>query len=95
MSKPNIGFIGLGIMGGAMVSRLQDIGYTLTVLGNRDRSNLNQAIARGASEAATAKDLAQASDIVMLCMGTSDHVEGRMRGPGGVISGLRPGRNRD
>ena len=91
MSKPNIGFIGLGIMGGAMVSRLQDIGYTLTVLGNRDRSNLNQAIARGASEAATAKDLAQASDIVMLCMGTSDHVEGRMRGPGGVISGLRPG----
>jgi len=91
MSKPNIGFIGLGIMGGAMVSRLQDIGYTLTVLGNRDRSNLNQAIARGASEAATAKDLAQASDIVMLCMGTSDHVEGRMRGSGGVISGLRPG----
>ena len=91
MSKPNIGFIGLGIMGGAMVSRLQDIGYTLTVLGNRDRSNLNQAIARGASEAATAKDLAQASDIVMLCMGTSDHVEGRMRGPGAVISGLRPG----
>lgn len=91
MSKPNIGFIGLGIMGGAMVSRLQDIGYTLTVLGNRDRSNLHQAIARGASEAATAKDLAQASDIVMLCMGTSDHVEGRMRGSGGVISGLRPG----
>ena len=90
MSKPNIGFIGLGIMGGAMVSRLQDIGYTLTVLGNRDRSNLHQAIARGASEAATAKDLAQASDIVMLCMGTSDHVEGRMRGSGGVISGLQP-----
>ena len=91
MRKPNIGFIGLGIMGGAMVSRLQDLRYTLTVLGNRDRSNLDQAIDRGASEAATAKDLAQASDIVMLCMGTSDHVEGRMRGSGGVISGLRPG----
>ena len=91
MSKPHIGFIGLGIMGGAMVSRLQDLGYILTVLGNRDRSNLDQAIARGASEAATAKDVALASDIVMLCMGTSDHVEGRMRGSEGVINGLMPG----
>lgn len=56
MIKPTIGFIGLGIMGGAMVSRLQDLGYSLTVLGNRDRSNLDLAIARGATEAVTAKD---------------------------------------
>jgi 2-hydroxy-3-oxopropionate reductase len=91
MIKPTIGFIGLGIMGGAMVSRLQDLGYSLTVLGNRDRSNLDLAIARGATEAVTAKDVAQGSDIVMLCMGTSDHVESRMRGGDGVIAGLRAG----
>jgi 2-hydroxy-3-oxopropionate reductase len=91
MIKPTIGFIGLGIMGGAMVSRLQDLGYSLTVLGNRDRSNLDLAIARGATEAVTAKDVAQGSDIVMLCMGTSDHVESRMRGADGVIAGLRSG----
>ena len=91
MIKPTIGFIGLGIMGGAMVSRLQDLGYSLTVLGNRDRSNLDLAIARGATEAVTAKDVAQGSDIVMLCMGTSDHVESRMRGADGVIAGLRAG----
>ena len=91
MIKPTIGFIGLGIMGGAMVSRLQDLGYSLTVLGNRDRSNLDLAIARGATEALTAKDVAQGSDIVMLCMGTSDHVESRMRGGDGVIAGLRAG----
>ena len=91
MIKPTIGFIGLGIMWGAMVSRLQDLGYSLTVLGNRDRSNLDLAIARGATEAVTAKDVAQGSDIVMLCMGTSDHVESRMRGGDGVIAGLRAG----
>ena len=28
-----IGFIGLGLMGSAMVSRLQDLGYPLTVMG--------------------------------------------------------------
>lgn len=91
MSKPTIGFIGLGLMGGAMVGRLQDLGYELTVLGNRDRTYLDAAIARGATEAESAKAVAEASDIVMLCMGTSDHVEARMRGPEGVIAGLRKG----
>ncbi|MFK7876057.1 MAG: NAD(P)-dependent oxidoreductase [Paracoccaceae bacterium] len=91
MSKPTIGFIGLGLMGGAMVGRLQDQGYDLHVLGNTDRTYLDRAIARGASEAASARVLAAASDTIMLCMGTSDHVEGRMRGPEGVIAGLKPG----
>ncbi|MEP2783885.1 MAG: NAD(P)-dependent oxidoreductase [Pseudoruegeria sp.] len=91
MNKPKIGFIGLGLMGGSIVSRLQDLGYELTVLGNRDRTHLDAAIARGAKEATTANDVAKSSDIVMLCMGTSDHVESRMRGDDGVIAGLRPG----
>ncbi|MEM9552346.1 MAG: NAD(P)-dependent oxidoreductase [Pseudomonadota bacterium] len=91
MSQPKIGFIGLGLMGGAMVARLQDKGYAVTVLGNRDRTELDKAIARGATEAANARAVAEASDIVMLCMGTSDHVEARMRGDDGVIAGLSPG----
>jgi len=91
MGKARIGFIGLGLMGGAMVGRLQDLGYALTVLGNKDRRQLDSAISRGAQEASTAKAVAEASDIVMLCMGTSDHVESRMRGADGVIAGLRPG----
>jgi 2-hydroxy-3-oxopropionate reductase len=52
---------------------------------------LDAAIARGATEAKNAKEVAEASDIVMLCMGTSEHVEGRMRGDDGVITGLRDG----
>lgn len=89
MSTPAIGFIGLGLMGGAMVGRLQDQGYGLTVLGNQNRTHLDAAIARGAVEAPHARAVAEASDIVMLCMGTSEHVEGRMRGDDGVIAGLR------
>ena len=89
MSK--VGFIGLGLMGGAMVGRLQDKGHELVVLGNRDRTYLDQAIARGAREAGTAREVSEASDIVMLCMGTSDQVEGRMHGADGVITGLKSG----
>ena len=91
MTQPTIGFIGLGLMGGAMVSRLQDKGHNLVVLGNVDRTELDKAIARGASEAVDARDVAEKSDIVMLCMGTSAHVEARMRGENGVMAGLKQG----
>jgi len=85
-----VGFIGLGLMGNAMVSRLLDKKYDLTVLANRSRTNVDAAIARGASEAATPKALAEASDIVMICVDTSASVEARMWGTDGVIAGLKP-----
>ena len=91
MSTAKIGFIGLGLMGGAMVGRLQDKGYALTVIANRTRTHVDAAVARGADEVTSAKAVAEASDIVMLCMDTSDNVEARMRGPEGVIAGLQPG----
>ena len=89
--KPAIGFIGLGLMGSAMGQRLQALGYPLTVIANRSRTNVDAAVARGAREVATAREIAQASDIVMLCVDTSASVEMRMHGDDGVIAGLRPG----
>lgn len=91
MSKPRIGFIGLGLMGAAMVECLQKAGYSLTVLGNRDRTGVEAALARGATEAANAREVTEKSDIVMFCMGTSDHVESRVYGDDGVLAGVRAG----
>lgn len=91
MSKPAIGFIGLGLMGSAMVQRLLDLDYPMHVIANRSRENVDAAVARGATEHTTSKDLAAASDIVMLCMDTSANVEARMQGEDGVIAGLREG----
>ena len=92
MSQPVIGFIGLGLMGSAMVGRLQDKGYEMQVLGNRNRTGLDAAVARGATEAPTARALAEASDIIMLCVDTSASVESRMLGDDGVIAGLSAGK---
>ena len=78
-------------MGAAMAGRLIDKGHTLTVLGNRSRENITALVGRGAAEASDACELAKASEIVMLCMGTSDQVESRMNGSDGVIAGLQPG----
>jgi 3-hydroxyisobutyrate dehydrogenase-like beta-hydroxyacid dehydrogenase len=89
--KPAIGFIGLGLMGSAMVERLQGFGYPMTVVANRARANVEAAVARGATEVKTAREVAAASDIVMLCMDTSASVEARMYGEDGVIAGVKPG----
>ncbi len=91
MTKPAIGFIGLGLMGYAMTQRLQALGYQLNVIVNRSRTNVDAAVAQGAVEHKTSRELAQASDIVMLCVDTSASVEARMRGPDGVIAGLSHG----
>lgn len=91
MTKPRIGFVGLGLMGSAMVQRLLDLGYPVTVLGHTNRAGIEAATARGAAEAASGKALGAASEVVMLCMGTSASVEARMRGPEGILAGAAPG----
>ena len=92
MSKPSIGFIGLGLMGRAMCDHMLDEGYALTIMANRSREAIDAAVARGAQEVKTPKEIAEASDIIMLCMDTSQSVEGRMYGDDGVIAGLSNGK---
>ncbi len=91
MDEPRIGFIGLGLMGSAMVERLQDRGYQLVVLGHRDRRGVEAALNRGAIEAAHGRELAATSDIVMFCMGKSEHVEARVFAENGVLAGAKRG----
>jgi 3-hydroxyisobutyrate dehydrogenase-like beta-hydroxyacid dehydrogenase len=90
MSTQTIGFIGLGLMGRAMVGCLQEAGHPVIVLGNRDRSGVEEALARGGQEAPSARELAERAEIVMLCMGTSDQVESRIFREDGVLAGVKP-----
>ena len=84
-----IGFIGLGLMGSAMCNRLLDLGYELSVIANRSRANVDKLVARGAQELGTARELAAASDVVMLCVDTSASVESRIYGEDGVLAGVQ------
>jgi 3-hydroxyisobutyrate dehydrogenase-like beta-hydroxyacid dehydrogenase len=90
-AKPAIGFIGLGLMGSAMVERLQSLGYRLTVRGHRNRAPVEAAVARGATAAESPRALAAASDIVMFCVDTSASVEANVFGEDGVLAGIRKG----
>lgn len=90
-NRPKIGFIGLGLMGSAMVQRLQDLNYPLVVMAHRNRKPIETAVARGAEEVTTPKEVAAASDVIMLCVDTTAAVEAVMTGENGVISGLQAG----
>ncbi len=91
MTRPKTGFIGLGLMGSAMVQRLLDQGYPMTVIANRSREAVDAAVKRGAVEVGSARELAAASDIVMLCMSTSEQVESRIYGEEGMLAGIGEG----
>lgn len=91
MTKPVIGFIGLGLMGGAMVENLQKRGFELVVTArNKDASDA--VLARGnAKTADSPKELAEMSDIIMLCVTTSEVVEGIVYGDNGILAGIKKG----
>jgi 3-hydroxyisobutyrate dehydrogenase-like beta-hydroxyacid dehydrogenase len=90
MSNPTIGFIGLGQMGSKMVECLQKNGFDLVVMG-RNKAAVTETVARGAVEVNTPKELAEVSDIVMLCVTTSEVVESLIYGDDGILAGIKEG----
>ena len=89
ISKPRIGFIGLGLMGSAMVKRLQSLDYQVTVVAHKNRAPIDAAVANGANEATSPAELAKTCEIIMLCADTSAAVEAIMRGADGVLAQLQ------
>ncbi|KAA1149755.1 NAD(P)-dependent oxidoreductase [Pseudoalteromonas sp. FUC4] len=90
MSKPVIGFIGLGLMGGNMAENLQNKGYELIVM-DLSKDAVAACVARGAKTASTAKELAEGSDIVMFCLTTSAVVEKIVYAEDGILAGIKEG----
>ena len=89
MSKPSVGFIGLGIMGGPMAGHLIEAGYPLTVF-NRTRAKTEPLAARGARVAGTPAEVAARSEIIVTMVTDSPDVEAVVAGPHGVLQGIRP-----
>ena len=84
----HIGFIGLGRMGGHMSSRLIDAGHTLTVMDLNDAA-VKALTDRGASRAATAREVADAAELVFASLPSPQVVRDTALGPDGVAHGGR------
>jgi len=90
MSKPKIGFIGLGIMGRPMAKNLLKAGYSL-VVHNRSREPVRELVAAGAEEAFSPKEIAQRSQVMITMLPDSPDVELVALGPDGLIEGVSEG----
>ena len=93
-SKTKLGLIGLGLMGEPMGMNLIKAGYPLTVW-NRTASRANELVTMGAKLAASAKEVAVASDVLITMVSDPPALESVLWGSGnndsGALSGLRPG----
>lgn len=87
-----IGFIGAsGLMGHGMARNLLAKGHSLTLAVHRNRDRVADLLAAGATEAASAKDVAAASDLVFICVTGSPQVEASVTGANGLLAGAHPG----
>jgi 3-hydroxyisobutyrate dehydrogenase len=85
-----IGFIGLGIMGAPMASRLLGAGHRLAVF-NRTASRSEPLVAAGARRASSPADAARDADIVICIVTDSPDAEQVLLGEGGAAAGAAPG----
>ena len=89
--KPVIGFIGVGLMGHGMAKNIFKGGYDLWIKGNVNREPVDSLVGMGAKEAASPKEMAEACDIIHICLSNSPQVEAVIRGPDGILAGAREG----
>ena len=86
----NIGFIGLGIMGKPMAGNLIKGGHTLFL---HSRSGVPQELtSAGGKACASAKEVAQKSEIIILMLPDTPDVEKVLFGAEGVVNGLTAGK---
>jgi 3-hydroxyisobutyrate dehydrogenase-like beta-hydroxyacid dehydrogenase len=86
-----IGMVGIGLMGHGIATNLQKHGHALALFEHAGNQPLDALKARGARTFASARELAAASDIVILVLTGSPQVEAVLAGKDGVLQGLRAG----
>ena len=88
MSK--IGFIGLGIMGNPMAGHLQKGGHELFLYDIVDLPK--ELVDGGATECSSSKEVAEQSEIIIIMVPDTPHVDAVLFGENGVAEGLSKGK---
>jgi len=87
----NIGYVGLGTMGGEMASRFLEKGHSVTGY-NRTRSKAQKLIDKGLKFVDSPRAVAASTDVVFSMVTNTQALSQIADGPNGIIEGLGPGR---
>ena len=85
----NIGYIGLGDMGGALATRIASR-HALHVYDKSDDA-VAALVSKGGTASESIADLGKTCKVVLLCLPTSKHVHSVIFGDGGLVGCLSPG----
>ncbi len=89
MSKANVAFIGLGVMGYPMAGHLANAGYQTRVY-NRTTAKAEQWCSEyQGSFGATPREVAEGADFVFVCVGNDDDLRSVIYGDDGVLAGIK------
>jgi 3-hydroxyisobutyrate dehydrogenase len=86
-----IGFIGLGTMGEPMCANLVRKSGAPVIAFDLAAAPLGRLRAQGAATAASAREVAAASDVVFVCLPSGVHVRDVFEAPDGILAGVRAG----
>jgi len=87
----NLGFVGLGVMGGRIAKRLLDAGHRVTGT-NRTRSKADWLVQMGMEWADSPRKVAEAAEVVFTMVTDTEALRAVTEGPDGVVAGLGPGK---
>jgi len=87
----NLGFVGLGVMGGRMTKRLIEKGHTVTGY-NRTRAKAQWLIDQGMQWADSPRAVSAAADVTFSMVTNSKALEEIADGPDGMLAGLGAGK---
>jgi 3-hydroxyisobutyrate dehydrogenase-like beta-hydroxyacid dehydrogenase len=87
----NLGFVGLGVMGGRIARRLVAAGHRVTGY-NRTKAKAQWLLDAGMRWADSPRAVAQATDVVFTMLTDTPALQAVARGPDGVLAGLAPGK---
>ena len=86
-----LGYVGLGVMGGGVVRRLLEAGHEVTVW-NRTRAKADALLEAGARWADSPREVAERSEITFTMVTNTAAVKAVTAGPDGILAGLAPGK---
>jgi len=87
----NLGYVGLGVMGGRMAERLIGRGHTVTGY-NRTRAKAQWLIDKGLRWADTPRDVVASSDVTFTMVTDSHALAAIADGPDGLLAGMGAGK---
>ena len=90
-AETRIGFVGLGIMGAPMALNLMKAGFSLKVYNRSDRPGVREVVEAGGRRAASPREAAEGSDVIITIVTDTPDVEAVILGEDGVVHGARRG----